>query len=157
MKSGSIESKYPLSNPVFENNYSNKNYEVNIVKKSSFAENYNPQTKVATTFIDISNSEIWNNFNCKGELTRRTGKQFLGGVTIKIQFAEFSRWESFKRSVTKNATFQDTYTYEDSTIELQYGIRRELIDSRYWSGVSINLWEGTDTFHAEISFDSGVD
>ena len=151
---GWIQSKYLITNPVFENNYSNENYEVNFFKNSSFAENYDPQTKRGTTFIDIYAYESWDNLNCKGEFN---GKSSDETVTIKIQFAEFSRWESFKRSVAQKATFQDTYTSDNQPIELSYGIRRELSKSGYWTGVSISLWEGTDTFHAEISFNKRVD
>ena len=148
-----IESKYPLQEVVFKKS-SNKNYEVREYSESTFAENYNSETKKATTFLEIGESKYWNNANCQNEFRDNNNET----ITIKIQLFDPELWKDFKRSVATIATFQSTWRpFEDQPIYLRYGIRRQIVNG-YWKGVFINLHESSSTYHASISFNSsGVD
>ena len=148
-----IKSKYPIEKIVFKQS-SNKNYEVAEYSESSFAENYNPVTKKATTFLEISESKYFNNANCQNEFRDNDNAY----KTIRIQFSDPEHWQDFKRSVAEIATFQSTWRpSEDQPIYLRYGIRRQIVNG-YWKGVFINLHESSSTYHASISFNSsGVD
>jgi hypothetical protein len=147
-----LRSKYLLKNVVFEKS-SNKNYEVWKTVESSFGENYNSKTKRAKTFIEISERSTWSNNNCHNEL--RFGAGLSIPINITIQFSDPDDWKSFKSSVVKNATFQETSRLtKDSPIKSHYGIRRNQMKNGSWKGVHIVLYESDSTYHSSISFDS---
>ena len=144
-----IRSKYPLDKVKFKES-SNQYYEVWEDSESTFAENYNVETKKATTFLDISERKSRNNANCLDEF-RDVSNTYK---TIEIQFSDPEHWKDFKRSVSEIATFQSTWRpSEDQPIYLRYGIRRQIVNG-YWKGVFINLHESGSTYHASISFNS---
>jgi hypothetical protein len=144
-----IKSKYPLQEVVFKES-SNKNYEVREYSESSFAENYNKETKRATTFLETIEYTYWNNANCQNEFSDKKNVT----ITIRIQFSDPEHWKDFKRSVATIATFQSTWRpSEDQPIYLRYGIRRQIVNG-HWKGVFINLHESGSTYHAEIIFNS---
>lgn len=151
-----ITSKYPLDKVEFSKS-SNKNYEIWLKLNSTFAENYNSDTKKASTFIRVNERKSWSNNNCRNELIEGAGMN--SPVTISIQFSNKYQWQSFKSSVTKNMTFQESWKpSKDEPVEFRFGIRREKTINGKWKGVFVNLYETTTTYHAMISFDSyGVD
>ena len=147
--SDEVESKYPISNVSFKKN-SNKYYETRLAQESDFADNYNSVTKKATTFIYVSELKKWGNDNCQNEMRVKEGLP----ISIEIQFANPDEWKDFKSSVTKNATFLDTYQImKDSPVQFRYGILRTKTDSGKWKGILISLYETMPTFHAIIKFD----
>jgi hypothetical protein len=144
-----VKSKYPLNTVAFKKS-SNKNYQIRTYFESTFGENYNSVLKKATTFIYVKERNEYSNNNCMNEMREIDSK-----ITIDIQFADMEHWKSFKSSVTKNSSFQDTWqASNDSPIEFRYGIRRRQANEGRWRGVFINLYERNTTCHAEISFDS---
>jgi len=144
-----VESKYPLDKVVFKS-ASNENYESWLIQKSTFAENYKPDTKKATTFIKLKEKKTWHNANCKNEFHETTNI----GFEISIQFANLHDWNEFKSAVSNNASFQETWRMsETEPIEFRYGIRRYKFNNS-WKGVFINLYEDYPTYHASITFDS---
>ena len=144
-----VKSKYPITNVVFKT-ASNKNYESWLIQKSTFAENYKPDTKKATTFIKIEEKRTWDNANCKNEFHETTNI----GIKISIQFANLFDWNEFKSAVSNTASFQETWRMSDTEpIEFRYGIRRYKFNNS-WKGVFINLHEDYPTYHASITFDS---
>jgi hypothetical protein len=146
-----IISKYPIDKIQFKNS-SNKNYEVWLNLNSTFAENYDFNTKKANTFIELSERKSWANDNCNNQLI--SGRGIGIPINIKIQFSNPDRWKIFKKSVAENATFQETYRFSDNGhIELRYGIRRKFINE-IWNGVYIILYEENSTYHVNISFES---
>ena len=148
--SDEVESKYPISNVYFKKN-SNKYYETRLAQESDFADNYNSVTKKATTFIYVSELKKWGNDNCQNEMRVKEGLP----ISIEIQFANPDEWKDFKSSVTKNATFLDTYQMmKDSPVQFRYSILRTKTDSGKWKGILIRLYETSPTYHAVITFDS---
>jgi hypothetical protein len=146
-----VKSKYPINNVVFKKS-SSKNYQNDIYFETAFGENYNSVTKKATTFIYVKERKELSNNNCINEM-----KEINLQISIDIQFVDMEHWRSFKSSVTKNSSFQDTWqASNDSPIEFRYGIRRRQTNtgSRRWRGVFINLYETNINGHAKISFDS---
>ena len=147
-----ITSKYPIDKVVFSKS-SNKNYEMWLNLKTTFGENYNSVTKKATTFINVSERKSWSNNNCKSEMIEGNGHD--SPLTISIQFSNPVQWKSFKSSVTRNTTFQETWQpSKDAPVEFRYGIKRIQTESGSWKGVFVNLYESGSTYHASISFDS---
>ena len=145
----SKKSSFPLSTIFFEDTLI-KNYELDQFSECTFAENYNTQTKGATTFIWLSENQYYDNGNCNNQLESRRRV-----YSIDVQFADENHWLNFKREVIKNAAFLRTYKYaEDAPIEMIYGITRYKSESGYETGVSIRLYKSTDhpVWHADISF-----
>jgi hypothetical protein len=144
-----VKSKYPLSKVVFKKS-SNKNYEIKFNQNSDFAENYNSVAKKATTFIYLNESKSWQNSNCRDEM-----EEVDSYTKLRIQFANQDDWYYFKASVVKNANFQSTWqSSNDSLIHLRYGIRRYQTKTGNWKGIFIDMYEGTTTYHASITFNS---
>jgi hypothetical protein len=144
-----VKSKYPLSKVVFKKS-SSKNYEIKFNQNSDFAENYNSVAKKATTFIYLDETKSWQNSNCRDEM-----EEVDSYTKLSIQFANQDDWYYFKASVVKNANFQSTWqSSNDSPIHLRYGIRRYQTKTGYWKGIFIDMYEGTTTYHASITFNS---
>jgi hypothetical protein len=147
-----ITSKFPLDKVEFRKS-SNKNYEVWLNLQSTFGENYSSVTKKATTFIKVSERKAWSNNNCKSEMIEGNGHD--SPLTISIQFSNPVHWKSFKSSVTRNTTFNETWQpSKESPVEFRYGIKRKQTESGSWLGVFVNLYESGSTYHASISFNS---
>jgi len=148
-----IESKFPISQPVFENSEI-KNYEYYHTMRSSFGENYDPLTKQATTFIDIFYQDGWNNANCKNELEE--GAFGVEALSINIQFSNSYHWKEFKKNVTQKASFLKTKSgYNEDEIIMCYGIRRKIVNGSS-KGIYIELRERGSTFYADIDTDSWI-
>jgi hypothetical protein len=140
---------FPVSTVIFNDSLI-KNYKLEQISESSFAENYNDQTKAATTFIRLSENLYSDNGNCHNtmETLRRVYK-------IELQFADEKDWLKFKQEVIASTTFLRTYKYaEDSPIEMIYGIKRNLTENGYQTGISISLYKSASipVWHAHISF-----
>lgn len=140
---------FPVSTLIFEDSLI-KNYELEQISESYFAEDYNDQTKAATTFIRLSEKLYSGNGNCHNtiETLRRV-------YEIEFQFADENDWLKFKQEVIANTTFLRTYKYaEDAPIEMIYGIKRNLTENGYQTGISISLYKSTSipVWHAHISF-----
>jgi hypothetical protein len=144
-----VKSKYPLDRVIFKKS-SNKNYGISLVQNSNFAENYNPNTKKATTFIYLRENKEWRNSNCRNEM-----EEIESRINIDIQLADQFDWRNFKNSITTNATFHSTWqSSNDSPIHLRYSIKRYQTETGYWKGIFIDMYEGITTFHVSIRFDT---
>ena len=150
--SDNINSKVKISNPVFKDQL-NKNYGVWLTLESSFAENYDPITKKATTFISTFKRISQENNNCENIL-REDGYQSRA-LTFDIQFSDRYQWKEFKRSITQKASFLKTKSgIEKDEIIICYVIERKVVNGLS-RGVYIELVERGSTFHAKINTDSG--
>lgn len=148
-----IESKFPISEPFIENPEI-KNYAYYHIMSSSFAENYDPLTKRATTFINIFKKDGWSNANCKNELEEGAFGEYA--LSFNIQFSDSYHWKEFKKNVTQKASFLKTKSgYNEDEIIMCYGIRRKVVNGSS-IGIYIELIERGSTFHAEINTDSWI-
>jgi len=146
-----INSKVKISNPVFKDQL-NKNYGVWLTLESSFAENYDPITKKATTFISTFKRISQENDNCENIL--RDDEYQTTELTIDIQFSDRYHWKEFKRNVTQKASFLKTKSgIEEDEIVICYVIERKVVNGLS-RGVYIELVERGSTFHAKINTDS---
>ena len=148
---GSFDSNYRTTQPNFSDT-SIKNYTESIVHKTNYGENYNSETKTATTFIEISDGEVWGNTNCKNEF------KFIrkSNINFYIQFNDFNHWNNFKKSVLKNSQFQSVWdpNIEGMAPRMRFGIRRKKGYNGQWKGVYIQLIEGNKSNVAMIDFNS---
>jgi hypothetical protein len=143
-----VKSKYPLKKVIFKKS-SNRNYEMHLELRSTFAENYNYRTKKAKTFVTVNNKESWDNYNCNKIIM-----DYGNSISISIQFSSLDDWNDFKSSVIDNSNFQKTWSIDyNSPTRFRYGVRREKFNDA-WNGILIDLYESDYTFQAEIKFNS---
>ena len=148
-----IRSAFPINSVVFKD-VTTKNYMIFQNFESKFAENFNVNTKEATTFIFVQEGLEFNNGNCKNEmqLVRKT-------IKIDIQFADETQWTDFKQSTINNSKFLRTYKpYEGGPTESIYGILRKTING-YNNGTMIRLSKNLESpiWHASISYNTFLD
>jgi hypothetical protein len=103
------------------------NYLLDATQESTFAENYNPTTKKANTFITIEEKTLSENSNCNNEL-----EYFSVNKHIFIQFNNIENWNYFKNNVIDNAEFIGTdQTDDNSPIRLQYEMKIQSNNGEY--------------------------